>query len=103
MNTSIIGITQSYNGGTGLFIERLHLTYGRNPLEAVQTARKATTLESGWEWMIEGMGRPALKSIAKVANADGSVICSPEIKAAAIAYARKAGEDALANYLEAAK
>jgi hypothetical protein len=103
VKTSILTILESFNGDTGLFIERLHPTNGANPREAVRAARASTTLEAGWVWAPEGMGRPALKSVAKVADASGAVICTPEIKAEAIAFAKRAGEMELAAYLEAAK
>jgi hypothetical protein len=103
MKTSILTILESFNGETGLFIERLHHTHGANPREAVRAARASTTLEAGWVWAPEGMGRPALKSVAKVADASGAVICTPEIKAEAIAFAKRAGELELVAYLEAAK
>ena len=103
MTTKIITILESFNGDYGLFIERMHFTQGANPLEAVRAARASTALESGWVWAPEGMGRPALKSVAKIADASGAVICTKEIKAEAIAFAKKAGEADLAAYLEGAK
>jgi hypothetical protein len=108
MKTSILNMLLSFNGDTGLFIERLHhvsypLLCGKSAADSMLQFRKTLPLESGWTWAFVGMGKPSLQSIAKVCDASGAVVCSPEIKADAIAFARKAGEFDLAAFLEGAK